>query len=515
MTNASVISVTDLRKAYRLYAHPRDMLMEAVTGRRRHSEYVALDKINFGVEPGVVVGLIGRNGAGKSTLLRIIAGTLDPTSGTVSTRGRIAAILELGTGFHPDYTGRENVYLGGICLGLSRREIDYRFEDVVAFSELEDVIDQPFRTYSSGMQARLTFSVATCVDPDILIIDEALSVGDAKFQLKSFDKIRDFKRRGKSILLVSHSINHIVGICDSAILLERGRVYAEGDPNKVGQIYHELLFTPSRTEAVIISAESKNLAVLPKMEVSLTELIGGAGREPLKSPSELRPSPAGLDPGTNNPSLTFTDGAASIDEKKRDETITDASRDAHDQAINPSAESESNETPSAQVKLSMAPREHHYGNGAAAITQIQIIDKSGREVRDLQSLGYYTLSVNVLARDPLTNWCLGIHFRDHRGIELFGTDTFLFTGTTLPRLSAKAEATVQMHFRATLAAGTYYLTAGLAHEDGTKYDMWLDAYEFVVSPTVRLYHASLVDLEAVFEVADHVGPNATDVPSLN
>ncbi len=250
------IAVRALRKSYRLYAHPRDMVIETLTGRPRHREFTALEDVSFEVGHGTVVGLMGRNGAGKSTLLRIIAGTLDATAGTVTTTGRIAAILELGTGFHLDYSGRENIYLGGLCLGLKRREIDARVAEVIEFSELQEFIDQPFRTYSSGMQARLAFSVATCVDPDILIIDEALAVGDARFQLKSFDRMAEFKRRGKSILVVSHSINQLVSICDRAILLDRGRVLMDGDPNAVGNAYHELLFgSPGGTLRAVATAD--------------------------------------------------------------------------------------------------------------------------------------------------------------------------------------------------------------------------------------------------------------------
>jgi ABC-type polysaccharide/polyol phosphate transport system ATPase subunit len=253
------IRASSLGKVFRIWRHPSDMLKEAFTGLRRHLEFEALRDISFDVSSGTVVGIMGRNGAGKSTLLRIIAGTLDATSGDVSVAGRISAILELGTGFHPEYTGRENVLLGGLCLGLTRVEIASRFQEIVAFAELEDFINQPFRTYSSGMQARLTFAVATAVDPDILIIDEALAVGDARFQLRSFDRVRQFRRLGKSILLVSH--NQMVSICDHAILLEKGRIFARGEPGVVGNIYHELLFGPrAATSATAPKRESADPA---------------------------------------------------------------------------------------------------------------------------------------------------------------------------------------------------------------------------------------------------------------
>lgn len=243
-----MVVVRDLHKVYQVYKRPMDFGMELITGKERHTKRHVLRGLDLEVARGQVLGVMGRNGAGKSTLLRIIAGTLNASEGSVEVAGRISAILELGSGFHPQYTGRENVMMGGLCLGMTRAEIRAKLDDIVAFSELEDVIDQPFWTYSTGMQARLTFSTAVSVDPDVLIVDESLSVGDARFAAKCFRRMMDFRERGKTIILVSHDSNAVLTFCDRAIVLEGGRVYADGDPGEISKQYSALVFAGDAPE---------------------------------------------------------------------------------------------------------------------------------------------------------------------------------------------------------------------------------------------------------------------------
>jgi lipopolysaccharide transport system ATP-binding protein len=237
------IHVKALGKAYKQYSSQWARLAEWTVpfGAPRHQKHWVLQDINFDIKPGEAVGIVGSNGAGKSTLLKIITGTVLPTVGEVTLAGRVAAMLELGMGFHPDFTGRQNAVMGSQLLGLSLDTINQLMPEIEAFAEIGDYIDQPVRTYSSGMQMRLAFSVATAQRPDILIVDEALSVGDTYFQHKSFDRIRNFRKDGTTLLIVSHDRYAIQTVCDRAILLDSGRVRMEGAPIDVLDYYHAMM----------------------------------------------------------------------------------------------------------------------------------------------------------------------------------------------------------------------------------------------------------------------------------
>jgi lipopolysaccharide transport system ATP-binding protein len=254
------IAVRGVGKCYHVYARPQDRLKQALSfGRRRYfRDFWALRNVSFDVTRGTCVGIVGPNGSGKSTLLQIIARTLRPSEGAVDVRGRVAALLELGSGFNPEFSGRENVYLNATILGLSRRQIDERFDAIAAFADIGDCLDRPVKTYSSGMVLRLAFAVQVQVEPNILIVDEALAVGDEAFQRKCFARLRAFQEQGGTILFVSHDAHAVVDLCDRAILLDRGEMLLCGRPKKVVDSYHRLLYAPAESHEAIRAEIKEN-----------------------------------------------------------------------------------------------------------------------------------------------------------------------------------------------------------------------------------------------------------------
>ncbi|MFA6064101.1 MAG: ABC transporter ATP-binding protein [Gallionella sp.] len=273
----TAIQLHGISKTYRAYEGAWHALWGMVSKTRMHREWIALHPLDLNISQGQVVGIVGANGAGKSTLLKLVAGMLMPSSGTLEVQGRVAALLELGTGFHPDMSGRDNIYLGASVMGIPKAQVDSLYGEIVAFAGLEDFIEQPVRTYSSGMAIRLAFSVATAVDPDILILDETLSVGDGFFAKKSFDRIIRYKEAGKTILFCSHSMYQIEAICNRVIWLNHGRVAMDGDPARVVSSYEDFLKKLERPEdtvgagTVSLSGQEPRLT---RVEVSVDGRVG-------------------------------------------------------------------------------------------------------------------------------------------------------------------------------------------------------------------------------------------------
>lgn len=246
--SSDAIRVQALDKTFSIYRKPHHRMLQMLSGKRAGERWVerfaALKGINLAVHRGETVGIVGRNGSGKSTLLQIICGTLAPTAGVVEVKGRVAALLELGAGFNPEFTGRENVYLYGTVLGLTRSQIQQRLDSILDFADIGDFIDQPIKTYSSGMYVRLAFSVAIHVEPDILVVDEALSVGDEAFQRKCFARIESIKASGATVLFVSHSATTVVDLCDRAVLIDAGEILTIGEPKRIVTQYQKMLYAP-------------------------------------------------------------------------------------------------------------------------------------------------------------------------------------------------------------------------------------------------------------------------------
>jgi lipopolysaccharide transport system ATP-binding protein len=414
MSSETMISVRDVGKTFHIYANGRERLKQFLLPRvdralgREPSKYFhevrALRNVSFDVVRGETVGIVGRNGSGKSTLLQIICGTLNPSGGSVEVKGRVAALLELGSGFNPEFTGRENVYLNGALLGLRRAEIDDRFEEIAAFADIGEFIEHPVKTYSSGMIVRLAFAVQATVDPNVLVVDEALAVGDEKFQRKCFARIEALKSRGTSILFVSHSGPQVIELCDRAVLLESGERLLFSKPEYVVRSYQRLIYAvePERTE------------LLRRFRLENSEGEGGAS------------SPAAT--GPDRPAMELAG-------------LADQVQDEYDPGLVPDSTTV-------------------YPELGCRIEAIEIRSESGDRVNVLRPRGRYRLEVRGRFLKSLEKVYFGVHIRSISGAVVSG-QRFPPEGTHVENVRAGETFTARFWFEMALLPGAYFCGGGV------------------------------------------------------
>ncbi|MGN6237760.1 ABC transporter ATP-binding protein [Dyella sp.] len=455
MSSEAAISVRDLSKVFPVYSKPHHRLLQMVMPgpkNRWYREFHALRHVNVDIFRGETVGIVGRNGSGKSTLLQLICGTLTPTSGEINVNGRIAALLELGAGFNPEFTGRENVFLNATVLGLTRAQIADKFDDIAAFADIGDFIDQPVKSYSSGMYVRLAFAVAINVEPEILVVDEALSVGDEGFQRKCFARIDAIRDSGATVLFVSHSASTVVDLCDRAILLDRGELLISGTPRHVVSRYQKLLYTPAEKVAEM--------------------------RE------EIRASGGGVSQGMEAP-----DSSRSSTVEEPRSAVTAQRAESEIQAY-----WEEGMEPSSTVV---------YESRGAAIESPHIQTLDGRMVNVLVPGDTYVYQYKVRTHRVLARVRCGMMIRSLTGIEIGGGATAT-PSDALPVVETNAVLNVRFKFRCLLAPGVYFLNAGVlaAFDEGEAYvDRRVDVAMFRVMPESSRLATGFVNLDVVPQVS--------------
>jgi lipopolysaccharide transport system ATP-binding protein len=458
MSSDAIVEVRGLTKVFPVYDKPHYRLLQMLSrgGRRWYREFTALSDINVIIRRGETVGIVGRNGSGKSTLLQIICGTLAPSKGHVQVRGRVAALLELGAGFNPEFTGRENVYLNGTVLGLTRSEVDNKIGDILAFAEIGDFIDRPVKTYSSGMYVRLAFAVAIHVEPDLLVVDEALSVGDEAFQRKCFARIERLREQGCTILFVSHAASTVVELCDRALLIDHGDLLADGMPKAVISRYQRMLYAPQERIAELRDQMKQ-------------EREGGA-----------------LLAHETMPSSVHALGAK-----------TGRSESAHEAYFDEGLRSQS-EVP--------------YPKQGAAIVDPHLELADGTRVNVIIAGKKYIYTYDVVFDQGVAGARFGMMMKTLTGVEIAGSVSAL-TDEAVDWVDAGTRLTIRFEFTAALAGGTYFMNAGVLGrlgEEETFLDRRIDALMFRVMPSARRLSTGFVDLVNNVDVSVGLGTQVTN-----
>ena len=412
------ICADQITKIYKLYDKPSDRMKEALglSRKKRHKEHYALQGVDMTVYQGETVGIIGTNGSGKSTILKIITGVLNPTKGNLSVNGRISALLELGAGFNMEYNGIENIYLNGTMMGFSKKEIDEKLQDILDFADIGDYVYQPCKTYSSGMFVRLAFAVAINIEPEILIVDEALSVGDVFFQAKCYHKFDEFKKMGKTILFVSHDLSSIAKYCDRVVLLNKGHKLGEGTPKDMIDAYKQVLVGQYE---------------VPEEEDSLLE-----------------------DEDINELAAEVSDGK----KKRKDSSKKSVAKSAELLGVNPDA--------------------LEYGTKAAVIHDYYVTDKKGTKTSAIIKGEEFTLHYKVRFEEDIPAPIFAFTVKNVRGTEITGTNS-MFEKAFLSAVKAGEEKEVTFTQNMDLQGGEYLLSLGVTGYEGEKFEVYHRLYDAI------------------------------------
>ena len=424
MADEIAIKIDGVSKLYKLYDKPTDRLKESLglSKEKKYKEHFALRNVSFDVKKGECVGIIGTNGAGKSTILKIITGVLNPTAGSVNINGRISALLELGAGFNPEYTGIENVYLNGTMIGFSREEIDAKMDEILAFADIGDFVHQPVKTYSSGMFVRLAFAVAINIDPEILIVDEALSVGDVFFQAKCFKKFEDFKANGKTILFVSHDLSSIEKYCDKAVLLDHGTKVGEGTPIEIINKYKKLMTGMTIEEIEEKEREKEQAARESEKNKKSSKKDAKAVREKAER---------GEEKGSSKPHVSSIDTTDLIKNFPKDETW--------------------------KSHFEINPNLDEYGDMKAKLVDFAVVDEFGNLTTTLIKGDKFKLMSKVEFSEDIDDPIFTYTFKTLKGQDITGTNT-MYEKASIGRAHAGETYVAEFEQEMNLQGGEYLLS---------------------------------------------------------
>ena len=489
-----IISVDQVSKVYRLYDKPIDRLLESISLRKKsyHKDFYALRDISFSVGRGEAVGIIGTNGSGKSTMLKIITGVLSATTGKVESRGSICALLELGAGFNQDYTGIENIYMNGTMMGFSKAEMDEKLPAILEFADIGDFVYQPVKSYSSGMFVRLAFALYISIDPEVLIVDEALSVGDVFFQAKCYHRMDELKRKGTTILMVTHDLGSVMKYCDRVVLFHKGEKVGEGLPGQMVDKYKKILAGKDPHAEQFMEEQNflGNVDEERRGNAGSGGASGKAGSNGINGTSHSDRT-AGAAGGADTAEAKGT--SENTENNRSDSGRNTGEAGEHAEPTSPKAGQHS-QKPTGFMKdhLTLNPSSQQYGNGKAEILDFGVLDKDGRPGNVLLKGEEFSIKERIVFHDDIAAPIFTFTIKDKRGMDLSGTNT-LFEGKEIPAVKKGDEYFCTFTQRMNLQGGEYLLSiscTGFEEGEHTVYDRKYDITSITVlsnKNTVGIY----------------------------